>query len=130
LGIAENVTFPGRVNAVTALLQSASLAIHPSEGEVGYSLSILEYMLSGSPTVVPNNPYECGATKHNDTGWIYPEGDVDAAAKIINSYLLNRSVGKMVGQRAREAVQAEFSQINTHSRLIHVFDIYLSSRKS
>lgn len=120
-GLENDVSFPGRVSGVTALLPQAALAFHPSKGEVGYSLSILEYMLCGLPVVVPDNPSVCGATKDGQTGAIYREGDVEAAAKALESLLTDGDARKRMGKEARKTVETCYSLAQTHHKLLDIF---------
>lgn len=130
LGIANNCTFAGRRNDVPNLLEGADIAIHPSLGEVGYSLSILEYMRAGLPVVVPDNPSVCGATKHNVTGIIYPEGDLQAASEALHKLVKDDSMRTKIGKNARlsakgynlettwRALMAAFSKIDRQGNLL------------
>lgn len=122
LGLADNVSFPGRVEGVTALFQSASLAFHPSQGEVGYSLSILEYMLAGLPVVVPDNPSVSGATVSGETGFIYPENDVSAAAAIVLECFRNPERSREIGAAAEASVRRDYSLSRAHERLREIFE--------
>lgn len=120
LGIEQRVSFPGRVSNVLALLPSAGAALHPSKGEVGYSLSILEYMLCGLPVIVPGNPSVCGATEHEQTGLVYPEGDVQALAEAIERLLIDSDSRRAMGERASRAVRERYSLERTHAELLGI----------
>jgi len=118
LGIEEHVSFPGRVNDVDEILGQCQIAFHPSKGEVGYSLSILEYMQAALPVVVSDNPSVCEATSNNETGLIYKEGDVQEAAKAINYLIVNNKKAIGMGNKAKRKVIEDYSLENCHSRLI------------
>ncbi|MGD8175223.1 glycosyltransferase family 4 protein [Marinimicrobium sp. ARAG 43.8] len=120
-GLDQQVSFPGRVAGVTALLPGATLAFHPSKGEVGYSLSILEYMLCGLPVVVPDNPSVCGATDHGKTGLIYTENDVLAAAEALNRLLNDAKLCAQMGEQAKKTVESHYSLTQTHRKLLDIF---------
>ncbi len=122
LGLDDRVSFPGRVNGVTSLFQSCLLAFHPSKGEVGYSLSILEYMLCGLPVVVPDNPSVCGATNTRVNGYVYHEGDVQDAAATILCLLEDPLKTNEMGEVARKDVCERFSLEQAHRKLIEVFE--------
>lgn len=121
LGLGAQVTFPGRVNNVLGLLQTCHLAFHPSSGEVGYSLSILEYMLCGLPVVVPDNPSVCGATKDGFTGLIYNEVSFESAAGALKKCLQDEADTKRMGQLAKKTVLDEFSLSRSHDQLRSIF---------
>ena len=99
LGLAERVVFLGRVESVDDYLIACDIAFHPSLGEVGYCLAILEYMQANLPVVVPDNPSVCGAT-NAASGVIYPEFNVAAAAQALVELLQQPS------QRAQKAMRA------------------------
>lgn len=122
LDISDRVSFPGRVDGVLGYFASACFAFHPSSGEVGYSLSILEYMWAGLPVVVPDNPSVCGATKENKTGLIYAEANVEAAVAALAQLLDNPEATQQMGLTAKRCVEEEFSIAVTHHQLIQIFD--------
>jgi glycosyltransferase involved in cell wall biosynthesis len=117
LGIQAHVTFAGRVEDVAAVLQHCDIAFHPSQGEVGYSLSILEYMQAELPLVVSNNPSVCGATHDGQTGYLYEENQVEAAADALIRLLSNEVLRKQMGKRARKEVEQVYSLQNAHAQL-------------
>jgi len=122
LGINEFVTFPGRVMCVNKFLPSCSIAFHPSKGEVGYSLSILEYMQAGLPVVVSDNQSVCGATTHEEDGIIYKQDDIKAAARALKLLLDNPDLRKLMGVSASNKVKKHYSLDNCHSELIKSID--------
>lgn len=122
LGISEYVTFAGRRSDVSDLLPGCYLALNPSSSEVGYSLAILEYMRAGIPTVVPDNPSVCGATVDGETGILYAENSVDSATDAIARLLEDPHLATTIGQRARSAVESQFSLSKGHESLVRVFE--------
>lgn len=130
LGLADNVSFPGRVEGVVRFFPSASFAFHPSQGEVGYSLAILEYMLAELPVVVPDNPSVCGATVHEKTGYIYPEGDVVLAAQRVIACLEAPEKIADAGRTAAQTVKQHYSLDEAHQSLVKVFDQTLGIRQA
>lgn len=120
-GITDHCTFAGRSQDVPSLLGGADLAIHPSCGEVGYSLSILEYMRAGLPVVVPDNPSVCGAATHGKNGMVYSENNVQAACDILSQLIDDDKLRTRLGEQAlRDA--ADYSLAKTHSALLQAFD--------
>ena len=77
LKINTRTHFLGRVSDPFNYFNGVSMAFHPSLAEVGYSLSILEYMHHSIPVLVSDNPSVCGATIDRVTGIVYKTGDVD-----------------------------------------------------
>jgi len=118
LKIEDKVTFAGYVKNVYPLLLSCDMAIHPSNGEVGYSLSILEYMQAGLPVIVPDNPSVCGATLDATDGLIYKEGDVRDAAEKIEQLLDQPELAREMGEQAKKRIADEYMLANTHTKLL------------
>jgi len=122
LQISELTTFAGRRSDVPSLLQQCTLAIHPSKGEVGYSLSILEYMQASLPAIVPDNPSVCGATVNGATGLTYPEGNVQAACLAIRQILEHPETAKNMGDAACKLMNEKYLLEHTHNALIESFE--------
>ena len=118
LKIERHVTFAGKREDVHEILQTCDIAFHPSKGEVGYSLAILEYMMAGIPVVVPNNPSVCKATMHGKTGFVYHENDIESACKFLLRLANNSSLRTRMGQKARTIVLQDYSLDKCHKSLI------------
>jgi len=121
LSISNYVSFPGRQDRVSDILQGCDFAIHPSKGEVGYSLSILEYMRASLPVIVPDNPSVCGATLDNKTGIIFQENNIVDASKAILKLLENPDEVISMGIEARALQQKDYTLGKTHRELIQAF---------
>lgn len=111
--------FPGRIDNASELLAQCYLGFQPAQGEVGYSLSILEYMYAGLPVIVPDNPSVCEATEDGKTGAIYPKEDVEAAAHAIHTYLNDPARQARHGAQATQTVAQQYTLQATHSALAH-----------
>lgn len=120
LGVERYCKFPGRVENVSSYFSAFDLGFQPSKGEVGYSLSILEYMFAGLPVIVPDNPSVCAATKHNKNGRIYKEDDIKDAANQIEFYWNNKKQISIHGEFAKNEVLSEYDIQKTHRDLITV----------
>jgi len=118
LGIGSQVTFAGNRQDVPSILLSCYAAFHPSSGEVGYSLSILEAMAAGLPVIVPNDPSVSGATNRL-TGVIY--NDAADAVMAIGQLLDLRDYVQALGVRARDYVREQHSLERTHALLLDAF---------
>ncbi len=118
LHLSKYVSFPGMVDNVSNILPECHIAFHPSKGEVGYSLAILEYMYAGVPVVVSDNISVCEATEHGVSGLIYKEGDLDDAAENIHYLLKNRPKSQEMGKNARKKIIERYSLKHCHRQLI------------
>lgn len=127
LKIDELVSFPGRCNNIAAHLKGCDFAIHPSKGEVGYSLSILEYMQNRLPVIVPDNPSVCGATINGENGLIYKDGNIAEASAAITALATNAQMRKSMGAAAQQHQITQFNLEKTHKELIQAFSNVLSN---
>lgn len=118
LGIADQVTFAGNRRDVPRILLGCYAAMHPSDGEVGYSLAILEYMRAGLPVLVPDNPSVSAATDLL-TGIIYR--DEADAMQGLQKLLDVPEYAAYLGRHARTAVQS-YSLREAHERLLDAVD--------
>lgn len=120
-GLADNFHFLGKRKDVLALVQSADFGIHPSKGEVGYSLAILEYMYCGLPVIVPDNPSVCEATDHEVDGLIYQERSIESLCSAISYACNNLDKVREMGIRAHKKVVEQYDIAGTHKALGSIF---------
>ncbi|WP_405223858.1 glycosyltransferase family 4 protein [Lentisalinibacter sediminis] len=118
LGVDGLSTFPGRLSDVAQILPGCTMAFHPARGEVGYSLSILEYMRAGLPVIVPDNPSVCGATSHGKTGLVYPEGNVEEASACVLRLAGDKALRARLGREAAQVVDENYRLDRTHEALL------------
>lgn len=129
LGLAEVVSFPGKVEGAAGLLDKCAVAFHPSKGEVGYCLAILEYMQAGLPTVVPDNPSVCEATRNGITGRVYEEDSAEFAANALAEYLLNPTCRAKQGKSAQQAIDQHYALARSHEALVQIIRNHLIGLK-
>lgn len=123
LGVADHCTFPGRRSDVPIILPGCDFAIHPSRGEVGYSLSILEYMQAGLAVIVPNNPSVCAATEDGFTGFVYQRDDLSSAVGAIRRLLQDATLRERLGRSARNDVLERYQLDAAHRALLAAFGV-------
>ncbi len=116
----NRITFAGRVDNLSHLLPSCEIAFHPSRGEVGYSLSILEYMRAGLPVIVSDNPSVREATIHEETGYIFKEGDVKSAAYWIEKLSNDKEKRHSMGENGKKCLETKYGLERCHNRLIEI----------
>lgn len=126
LGIADHVSLPGRLSNIPQILKAADCAFHPSSGEVGYSMSILEYMQAGLPVLVPDNPSVCGATRHEVDGLHYRERDEAAAAQALKRLVSDEQMRSEYGSEALRRVNSEFTLARGHQQLLSAIDALIA----
>jgi len=108
LGISKRVFFRGFVNQtqLPALFRAAELLVLSSEWD-GCPLVVCEAMSCGCPVVLSDAiPGRFELVRHDDTGFIYPCGNVDALAVLLRQALLNPVQLKRLSTAAVERMQA------------------------
>ena len=108
-GVAERFKFLGRRTDARRLMMGFDVGLHPSLGEVGYCLAILEMMNAGLAMIVPDRPSVRGATEPNVTGLWYSGNEAGACAEAILALLSDPSRRELLGRAAREQSLTRFS---------------------
>ena len=107
LGVAEKIAFLGEVRDVPALLARASLFVLPSRSE-GISLTLLEAMASGLPTVATRVGGNPEVVRDGETGLLVPPSDPAALAQAILRIRRDPERGLRMGRAGRERVEQHF----------------------
>jgi glycosyltransferase involved in cell wall biosynthesis len=107
-GVSEHVHFLGSRTDVAQCLLVSDIGLLCSESE-GFSNAIVEYMLAGLPVVCTNTGGNPEAVIDNETGYLYPVGDVAALADRLAKLAANEEQRRAFGQRARERASERFS---------------------
>ncbi|MCR9188565.1 MAG: glycosyltransferase family 4 protein [Alteromonadaceae bacterium] len=113
-GLGERFVFAGVRNDVRELAQSCHIGIQASVGEVGYSLSILEYMSAGLATVVPDNPSVCSAITDGVDGLVFKEMNVISACEAIEKVIYDDELRKKLSLNAQSIIETEYNLKNTN----------------
>lgn len=79
LGVADDVSFLGKLESVAELLSCADILLLPSEQE-SFGLVALEAMSSGTPVVGTSGSGLSEVVVHGETGFLHPVGDVESMA--------------------------------------------------
>lgn len=114
--------FAGNRPDVRLIVQACHIGIQASQGEVGYSLSILEYMSAGLATLVPDNPSVCASIKHNVSGLVYEENDIISACEAIRTLAQNTLHRENLGRTAMLEVERNYNLQQTNRELVAAVD--------
>ncbi len=128
LGISNHVTFAGRQHPIMPLLRGCDLAIHASRAEVGYSLSVLEFMLARLPLVVSDDESVSGAVEHGVSGLTFSTGDSHSAAAAIAQILDDQHLASSLAEAAHLRVRNRYTLARTHQQLIAAVTSILRDR--
>ena len=101
-GLLEQVTLPGQVsNAdLPRYYQMADLYLSASHSD-GSSISLLEALACGLPALVSDIPGNREWVTPGETGWWFPDGDVNALTQAILDAVARRDRLTEMGRRAR-----------------------------
>ncbi|MFI4874879.1 MAG: glycosyltransferase family 4 protein [Blastopirellula sp. JB062] len=120
LGLQERVFLPGVFDDVSDLLQAADFFVLPSHEE-GMSLSLLEAMAAGLPTVATDIPGNRQLITHERNGLLFPVDDSAALQTQISRVLLKPERAAELGEAARRVVAENYSLTAATMRHFELF---------
>jgi glycosyltransferase involved in cell wall biosynthesis len=120
--LSDKFTFAGKRPDIRDILPSCDIGFHAAIGEVGYSLSILEYMSASLITVIPDNPSTALASKHGETGYLYDRNSLSSAVDTIILASENNEQNDRIRKQAKEYVDTCLNISSTHNALERIFD--------
>jgi len=128
LGLAEHVTFTGRVpyEAAPAHLALGDVAVAPKISQTEGSGKLLNYMAMGLPTVAFDLPVSREYLR--DDGLCVPPGDTGALAAALRDLLDDPGRARAMGARLRLRAEAEYDWARGGEMLLGVYDRVSRSR--
>lgn len=120
LNITENVIFVGNTNEVRKYLIAADIYLMPSRFE-GLSISTIEAMACGLPSVLYNVPGLKDLINNNDTGMLINENSPSLVAAI-NHLEANPDVKKAMSKKALLAANKEYGIRNGVNGIIGIYN--------
>lgn len=95
------VYFAGQCDAATTrhYLEQSDLCVWPAISEA-YGMALLEAQAAGVAVLAGNSGGVSGIVRDGETGWLVPEGDVEAFARVLASQLQNPVSLKNAGKKA------------------------------
>ncbi|MCA1561960.1 MAG: glycosyltransferase [Acidobacteria bacterium] len=137
VGVAERVRFLGVLTPddVAAWLAAADVAVVPSvrddTGNVdGLPNAVLEALASGTPLVTTTAGGIAAIVRDGRTAVVVPERDPGAIAAAIARLLADPDMGRALGSRARDLMQAEFGWGRSAVALEAAYDRALAFKSS
>jgi glycosyltransferase involved in cell wall biosynthesis len=129
LGVAEHVSFPGRIDYDQAAryLALGEVAVGPKLSKTESNGKLYNYMACALPTVAFDTPPSREIL--GDLGVYAPRGDVEALADAIVRLLENREESRELGIRLRQRVVEHFSWQNTAQQLLKAYDLATTRRQ-
>ena len=117
----SSVTFHGFVSDIREILNMAHLNLLPSYRE-GLSLSILEAMASGIPTVAYEIRGNRELVEQSRTGYLCVLNDIESLEKCVRYYYNNRAICQNHGKEARFKAEREYSAEANYSRYLEILE--------
>jgi len=110
MGLQDRVHFLGNIEDVRPLLLATHITVLASTAVETFSIAMLESMAMGVPMVAPDIGGLSEAIVHDQTGWIYPAGDVDRLTGLLAQGARDRAKLKAMGVLARQTVEKYYSR--------------------
>lgn len=125
-GVADAVSFPGRVGDVAWWLRRAAVVVHPARWE-GFGLALLEAMLCERAIVAARVSSIPEIVIDGETGLLVPSDDPAGMADAVNELLLAPARSAAMGEAGRARVLVEFSIARMAERTALIYEEALSS---
>lgn len=128
LGLHHQVFLPGAFDDVTDLLEAADLFVLPSYEE-GMSLSLLEAMAAGVPSIATDIAGNRQLITHEEHGLLVPPKDPTALLAAIQRLLGDPELAQRLALNARARVAREFSLTQMAQRHLAVISAAIECRR-
>ncbi len=119
--IEKYIHFMGYREDVRNLLDDMDLGVICSKSE-GFGLVTCEYMESSMPVIGAATGGTIEIIDDNETGFLYPVGDINALAEKIKYFINNRDALESMGRKAYEKVYRDFSLERNTDEMYKVFN--------
>lgn len=126
LGVADKVTFTGRIEDIPSVLPELDIFVLPSKTE-GLSIALLEAMSAGSACIATN----VGANESildGGAGLLVPSGDSNLLGEAISKLCADKDLRETLGRRARQVVQQRYEEKRCFDRYLSLFEAQLARR--
>jgi glycosyltransferase involved in cell wall biosynthesis len=117
----DSVTFAGRQADVLPWLQAADAFVLPSQRE-GLSISMLEAMATGLPTVGTRTSGTIELIRHGQNGYLIDIGDAAAMTRTMVNLLRHPREAREMGRVSRTIVEQEFGLDVAADRHLALFE--------
>lgn len=104
----DRIRFCGHTDDVPEALRSAGMLLHCRPDEP-FGIALVEAMALGLPVVAPGSAGPAEIVEDGVTGFLYPPGDAEAAARCIARLVLDRKLAQRMGRAGRESAARRFA---------------------
>jgi len=125
--VQDRVQFAGQVSQekLPEYYQASDLYVSASHSD-GSSVSLMEALASGLPSLVSGIPGNREWLENSEAGWLFPDGDVDALAAKLVETSENRQKLVEVGKAARKLAEARADWSKNFEVLLEGYDLALT----
>lgn len=119
-GLADHVTFAGRVDAVEDWLRAADIFAFPSLNE-GLGIALIEAAACGLPAVASRTGGIPDVVEDGRSGVLAPPGDVAALSAGLHRLVADPALAATMGEAARDTARTRFDEREAFDRYRSLF---------
>lgn len=129
LGVADRVTFAGGQppDTVARYLAASDAFVFPTERDEGAPMVLVEAMASGVPVVATNIEQIAEVVdRDGENGFLVRTADVAGTVAALRTIISDPERGRVVGERGRERVLADYTLERMIERCVEVYEIAIA----
>ncbi len=113
LGLEGRIRLIGQISEIqTRLYSAADVVIHPVPRST-FPLDVMESQATGTPVVAANGGALPEVVRDQETGLLFPPGDVSALTEALDRLLSDRELRESIGEAARDYMLGSFEMGQT-----------------
>lgn len=109
LGIEDKIIFTGFRQDIPALMEAMDILVVPSTRPEPFGLVVLEAMAMNKPVIATNHGGAAEIIENQDLGFLVPSHQPGAIAEKIEFLLTHHQLRSLIGERARQHVEKNFT---------------------
>lgn len=122
MGVAEPITFLGKLEQVAPLIAELDFGIITSTRSEAICRIALEYMSFGVPIIVSNVNILPEVVRAGENGWTFANHDAAALARHLRFVIDHADERRLRGKRGYAMVRSEFSAVHEYEEVLTVFE--------
>lgn len=122
LGLNEHVDFLGVIDDVPGFLATQDIYVQPSYAE-GLPNSVMEAMNAALPVIATDIGGNHDLVTHKHNGFLFPAGDVNALADLLEHTYTHYSDVLPMGQLSRQLLSDQYSFESVTEQLLDLYDL-------
>lgn len=122
LGLGDRVEFLGFRSDISRVLERTDVLVHASTRPEPFGRVIVEAQACGVPVVASAAGGVLEIVEHDETGLLFPPGDVPAMARQVSRLLADEGLGRRLAESAQRNVEKEFCLARHAQKILHVYE--------